>query len=246
MTRPAIIIAHGQPSDPAPQEAAIRALAAAVAAAAPGRQVSGATLAAPGALAQAVTRAPGALIYPMFMAAGWFTTTELPRRLAQAGAGTGAEAGSAQVLAPFGLDPALPGLCARLAGAAAAARGWAARDCTLLLIAHGSGRSRASAQGAQAMAAVLRPSFARVTTGFIEEPPFLHDAARDLGTHAIALPFFATRAGHVTDDIPQALAGAGFSGPCLGPVGLAAPVPALIAAALARAEAAIAPGARDA
>ena len=227
MTRPAIIVAHGQPSDPGPQQAAIEALAAQVARLS-GRQVIGATLASPGALAGAVAEAPGAPVYPMFMAAGWFTGTELPRRLAAAG-GEGA-----RVLAPFGLDPALPGLCREKVAGAAAAEGWPPHETTLLLIAHGSRGARASARGAEAMAARLRPAFARVATGFIEEAPFLADAARQLGPRAVALPFFATQAGHVTDDIPQALAQAGFAGPCLPPIGLAPEVPAMIAAALDR------------
>ena len=80
----------------------------------------------------------------------------------------------------------------------------------------------------------------RVVTGFIEEAPFLVDAARDLGPRALALPFFATEAEHVTDDIPTGLAQTGFAGPCLPPIGLASEVPGLIAAALRRADAAIA------
>ena len=45
----------------------------------------------------------------------------------------------------------------------------------------------------------------------------------------ICLPLFATRADHVTDDLPRALAAAGFQGITLPPVGMAPAVPALIA-----------------
>ena len=84
----AVIVSHGQPGDPGPQQRAIEDLAAAVARADPGCEVRGATLAMPGALA--ATCGPDSLIfYPMFMAEGWFTRTELPRRLAEAGAGGG-------------------------------------------------------------------------------------------------------------------------------------------------------------
>ena len=117
---------------------------------------------------------------------------------------------------------------------------------TLLLIAHGSQRARGSAQGAEAMAELLRMRLGRVVTGFIEEAPFLADAARDLGPRALALPFFATQAEHVTDDIPAGLAKAGFAGPCLPPIGLAPEVPGLIADALCRADAAIASRRADA
>ena len=237
--RPALIVAHGQPSDPAPQQAAIEALAGAVAALT-GRRVLGATLAMPGALDRAVADAPQAMAYPMFMAAGWFTGTELPRRLAAAG---GADI---DILAPFGLDPTLPELCVWKVQQAAIACGWDPHGVTLLLIAHGSQRARGSANGAEAMAELLRMRLGRVVTGFIEEPPFLTEAARDLGPRAIALPFFSTHADHVSDDIPRGLAQARFAGPCLPPIGLAAETPTLIAAALARADAAIASRRADA
>lgn len=84
MIRNAVIVSHGQPGDPGPQQQAIEALAATVAHADPGIAVHGATLAMPGALASVAD--DDSLIYPMFMAEGWFTGTELPRRLVQAGA----------------------------------------------------------------------------------------------------------------------------------------------------------------
>lgn len=233
MTRPAIIVAHGQPSDPDPQQHAIEALAASVAALS-GRQIIGATLAKPGALGDALTRAPDAVIYPMFMAAGWFTGVELPRRLTLAGAP------GATILRPFGLDPGLPDLCRRSVRDAAEAAGWDAQQVILLLIAHGSQRARASAEATAAMADLLSPRFGRIVTGFIEEAPFLRDAAKDLGPRVIALPLFATQAEHVTDDIPAGLAAAGFTGTCLPPIGLSPEVPAMIAAALDRADSVIA------
>ncbi|MFV0292364.1 MAG: CbiX/SirB N-terminal domain-containing protein [Paracoccus sp. (in: a-proteobacteria)] len=239
MTRPAIIVAHGQPSDPDPQQSAIMTLAGRVAAHTR-RQVTGVTLAKPEALAQAVAHAPDAMVYPMFMANGWFTSAELPRRLRQCGGQ------ACPILQPFGTDPTLAGLCIAKIRDAAEDAGWPISGVTLLLIAHGSQRARGSAIGTEAMATELRPYFGRVITAFIEEAPFLADTAKDLGPRAIALPFFATHAGHTTDDIPDALSASGFSGPCLPPIGLVPEVPALIAAALDRGNAEIALAARDA
>lgn len=215
----ALIVAHGQPGDPGPQQAAIEALAARITV--PGCTVRGATLAMPGALDVADD---ATLIYPLFMAQGWFTRSELPRRLALAGAP------KARILPPFGADPGLPTLCRRLLTQAATAQGWSLDATHILLAAHGSGRSRAPAQAARDMARDLAPL--TVTCGFIEEPPFIAEAARDLPPQTICLPLFASRAEHVTDDLPQALARAGFKGIALDPVGLAPEVPAMIATSI--------------
>jgi sirohydrochlorin ferrochelatase len=51
---------------------------------------------------------------------------------------------------------------------------------------------------------------------------------------AICLPFFATRASHVIEDLPEAIAQSGFAGPALGPIGLDPAIPDLIAAAILR------------
>ncbi|MFC3570470.1 cobalamin biosynthesis protein CbiX [Paracoccus simplex] len=213
-----LIVAHGQPGDPAPQQQAIEALAARIHVA--DAQVKGATLAMPGALDLAENET---LIYPLFMAAGWFTRSELPRRLRLAGAP------NARILPPFGSDPRLPALCLGLIAKAAEAQGWPPAQTHLLLAAHGSGRSRAPAEAARRMAASLAPHVAAASCGFIEETPFLADAARDLPAQTICLPLFATRAEHVTDDLPAALAEAGFRGLVLPPLGLASEVPAMIA-----------------
>ncbi len=224
----ALLIAHGQPSDPAPQEAAMADLAARVQALLPGWKIRGATLAAPGALEAALARLDRPLIFPFFMAEGWFTRTLLPRRLAEAGAG------HLTPLPAFGATPELPALTARAALEGAKAAGLDPASTTLLLAAHGSRVARASAEGAEAMADHLRRTTPfTVATGFIEEAPFLQDAARGLDP-ALCLPFFALRASHVAEDIPRALATAGFAGPLLPPLGEHPEVPALIAAALRR------------
>lgn len=224
--REALIVAHGQPGDPEPAEAEIAALARSVAAELPGWQVRGATLAAPGALDRALAacrRAP--LVYPLFMADGWFVTAQLPSRLA-------GRAG--RVLPPLGQDAALPALAAEALTQAAQNRGWRQGETCVVIAAHGSGRSRNAARATEAFTRALAglTGFAEIRTGFVEEPPFLREAAAGAGAQALCLPFFATRRGHVLDDIPAALKAAGFAGACLDPVGLHPGVPALIARAL--------------
>jgi sirohydrochlorin ferrochelatase len=238
MTQPpeALIVAHGAPTDPAPQEAAIGALAAAVAARAPGWRVRGATLAAAGALDRACAATEGApLVYPLFMSAGWFSTVELPRRLAAAGAA------GARVLTPLGLDPRLPALGAAMVAEAAETAGLRLAQTTLVLAAHGAPEHRGPAQAARVAAAAIAAAAGvkAVRTCFVDEPPFLAEGLSVDGP-AICLPFFATAAGHVTGDLPEAVAEARFAGPVLPPIGCDPRAPDLIAAALSAALAAAA------
>ncbi len=226
----ALIVAHGSPSDPAPQEHAMISLAADVAALLPDWRIRGATLAAEGSLSNALEDFEHPRILPFFMAEGWFTRTELPRRLVALGA-TGILR-----LPAFGHAPELPILCARAALEGMEAADLVPRKSTLLLAAHGSQVARASAVGATAMASLLGRlgPFAQVLTGFVEEAPFLDQAARGLGP-AVCLPFFALRASHVAEDVPHALKAAGFRGPLLPAIGERPEVPAILAAALKRA-----------
>ncbi|MGC9369965.1 MAG: CbiX/SirB N-terminal domain-containing protein [Paracoccaceae bacterium] len=221
----ALIVAHGQPGDPAPAEAEITDLAREIAKQLPGWRVRGATLAAPGALEAALAECAGApLVYPLFMTDGWFVTAQLPARLD----------GRGRVLAPLGLDPALPALAAQALVGADEARGWTGDETRVLIAGHGSGRSRNSARATEAFARAVAAlaGFAEIRTGYVEEAPFLRDAAAGLGAQALCLPFFAARRGHVLEDLPQALEEAGFAGALLDPIGLHPGVPALIARAL--------------
>lgn len=210
----------------------MRALAAEVAALLPDWTVRGATLAAPGAIGAAVKDLPETgplLVYPHFMADGWFTTEELPRRLDEAGAR------EFDILPAFGLDPAVLRLCLRRAEEAILAEKHAPGQAALLLAAHGSPSDPRPAAAAAAAVSFLTRSglFREVRAGFIDEAPFLADAARIDGP-AICLPFFAGRAGHVETDLPDALAKANFPGPMLPPIGADTAVPGIIVAALAK------------
>ena len=227
----ALLISHGAPSDPAPQEAATAALATAVLAHLPQDwRVLGATLAAPGAIEAALAALDRPLIHPFFMAEGYFTRTLLPRRLHAAGAA------ALMQLPCFGALDGLPALAARAALEAASAARLAPQSTTLLLAAHGSQVSCASAMATRAMAARLSDltAFQRIVTGFVEEHPLIRSAAIGLYP-ALCLPWFALRASHVVQDVPEALAQAGFRGPLLPAIGEHPGAPALIAAALQQA-----------
>lgn len=240
----ALIVAHGVPSAPEPPDAEVKALAGAVARALAGTgrgaRIEGATLALEGALeaaVRAVSPADGGgaplLVYPFFMASGWFVTEALPARLAAAGAGP------VRVLAPLGEDPRLGELAVARAREGLAAAGLDGAG-TVVCAAHGSPRSRAPAAAARAIAdRIAREAGAlRVTLGFVDETPGIAEAARAAGS-GICLPLFVATGSHVAEDVPEALAAAGFSGPVLAPIGSDRAVPSIIAASLiAAAEAA--------
>ncbi|NJM81325.1 MAG: cobalamin biosynthesis protein CbiX [Tabrizicola sp.] len=222
MTRTALIIAHGQPSDPGPAAAELRQLGAKVAGLLPDWQLRSVTLAEDGGLeAMAGAMAPG-VIFPMFMAGGWFTRVQIPRRLHEA-ALTGW-----RILEPFGCDPALHDLAVAIAAEVP-------RGAGLILAAHGSFKSRVPSDIAAHVARRIaaETGIARVEAAFIDQPPRLSEMT-GFGTEAICLPFFAAAGGHVTADIPEALAVAGFRGRILPPIGLYPAVPALIAEAIRR------------
>jgi sirohydrochlorin ferrochelatase len=169
------------------------------------------------------------LVYPHFMADGWFTTEELPRRLREA------EAGGFDILPPFGLDPAVLELCQRRADEIARAEGFAHGEPGLLLAAHGSPSDPRPGAGALEVMRHLAWSgaFREVRVGFIDQAPYLADAA-SIEPPVLCLPFFASLAGHMEADVPQALAKARFPGPIMAPIGTDAEVPSIIAAALVR------------
>ena len=222
---PVLIVGHGQPSDPAPAAQELASLADQVGAHFPPGQIHSVTLAEPEGLAGAVQRlGPFGMVFPMFMAGGWFTKVNLPKKLAEVGGDNW------RVAEPFGEDPAVLTLCLEILREA----GIGAGD-EVLLAAHGSFRSPAPSQIANRVAEHLQRELglARCQAAFIDQSPKLADAV-GFSAQAVCLPFFAAKGGHVIDDVPQALAEAGFSGRVLPPIGLDARAPALIARAIKR------------
>lgn len=218
----ALIVAHGQPSDPMPAEAALAELTGRVAGHLPGWQVGSATLAAPGALASALAAlGPGGVAFPLFMAGGWFVRTHLPARLLEAGARDWG------VLEPLGCDDAVQELAVTLVAEAAPVG-------SVLVAAHGSGRSSVPSDVAVHLAGKIaaRTGIARVEAAFIDQSPTLAGAVGH-GPGSVCLPYFAAEGGHVSDDLPRALAEAGFQGRVLPALGLDPRLPGVIARAIA-------------
>lgn len=219
----ALLTAHGQPSAPPPAEIHLAAVAAAVQDHLPDWEVRSATLSSRGFLEAAMS--DGAVIYPFFMARGWFTARVLPERL---------QGFSYRVATPFGLDPALPQLTAEALAEALSSRGWALDQSEVLLAAHGSARGPKAAEAAEAFATRLRhalPDLA-LRTGYVEETPFIDESARGMGKQSLCLPFFAQSGAHVREDIPAALAKVGFQGDLLPSLGALPLAPKMIAEAI--------------
>lgn len=237
-TETALLVAHGQPSSPERPERELATRAAQVEALLPGWTVGSSTLAASGALDAAIARLEGRpLVYPVFMTNGWFVSVNLRQRLARAGAA------EYPVLPPLGLDPGLPGRILARLERECRARGLSPGTTPLLVAAHGSPSDPRPRRVTEALAGVIRrdSAFSTVVTGYVDEAPYLSEAARE-ALHGLCLPFFASSNSHVAEDLPEALDAADYGGVCLPPVGEWNEVPAMIAAALARAS----PGARGA
>ncbi|WP_299945089.1 CbiX/SirB N-terminal domain-containing protein [uncultured Ruegeria sp.] len=202
----AVIVAHGQPSDPEPAEAALASFAQEIDALCRFVTVQSATLAAPQALEDCLDNLPGGTaIYPLFMARGWFVTSALPKRIGSR---------SVRILDPIGIDPELPTLATAALHQELAGREWSAAETDLVIAAHGSGRSANPATVAKDFAEKLGhlTTFKSIRIGFVEQPPSIAAAAADCGDRALCLPFFACPGGHVLEDVPQELARANFSG----------------------------------
>ena len=117
--------------------------------------------------------AANTIVYPLFMAAGYFGRTVLNRlieakkRLRQGR--------SITMLPPLGLEPALADLVVAKAAVAAASHGVSVQHATLVLLAHGSSRDPHSAIAAEQTAkrACAHQLFGNVRVSFLDQPPSL-------------------------------------------------------------------------
>lgn len=234
MVTSAIIVSHGQPSDPDPAELDLGILAAHVAAFMPGWDVKSATLAKPGALDDAFADVSGTpFIYPLFMTDGWFVKSALPKRIGDA---------PACILPPLGVESELPDLVVQHLVQVLDERKWLADETELLVASHGSGRSPKSKEATEAFVTALRGriTFSDVKAGYVEEAPFFGDVAKGGSSQALCLPFFAAYGGHVKEDITDALNAADFEGPLLDPIGTFSTIPGFIASSIMAASEALA------
>lgn len=172
------------------------------------------------------------LLYPFFMAPGYFVNVKIPKRLADAGL-----AERCHVLPPFGLEGPLPAIICDKAKVAAGEIGSVAAETRLLLVGHGSKVARASAETTEAVAACLREfgEFARVETAFLEEAPFLEDIVVADTRPTVVVGFFNGDGLHAAEDVPKAVGRFDGAITYTGPVGAFPEVSQLIATSIAAA-----------
>jgi sirohydrochlorin ferrochelatase len=169
------------------------------------------------------------VVYPLFMAEGYFTSSVLPDRIRRAG-----YAASSRLLAPLGLDRGLSALM--LADALSTARDAALDPATsrLLVVGHGSKIGPAPAEAARKVAdAIARKGrFAEVATAFLEESPYLDAQLSGEWAPTVVAGFFFGDGMHAGEDVPAAIRATGARAVYAGPIGHSPRVPALIAASL--------------
>jgi len=152
----------------------------------------------------AALRASRIIVYPLFVANGYFTRDRLAGLLDQA-----SRAGrEVTVLAPLGLDPGLPLLVGDCAARAAASAGLEAAQCNVVLLAHGSKKNPMAGQSTENIAEQLGGGgrFAGVAAAFLEQPPSLQTAADALTGPLIVVGMFSGEGLHGASDVPRQVA----------------------------------------
>ncbi|WP_247731172.1 DR2241 family protein [Halovivax limisalsi] len=145
-----------------------------------------------------------AVVVPVFMAAGYFTETVLPRELGLDDA-SAVEGGTVAYAEPVGTHPAVSTVVGdrvdRLVGDRE-------RDVGVAIVAHGTDRHAGSAAAARAHADRLREAgrYQEVRALYLDESPAVdaltdHFAAEDL----VVVPLFVSDGPHARTDVPAAI-----------------------------------------
>ena len=175
---------------------------------------------------------PDIILYPLFMADGYFGSTVLKRLLEGAGR---MRQGSITVLPPLGLDPAIADLVVAEAASAMTLQGMPMDQVTLVLLAHGSRRSRNSASAAEQVAANARAHrlFAGVRVSFLDEPPSLEKTVSEISGPVAVVGLFSGEGLHGGNDTMRLMSQLGRKDAIyVGNVGSLAGIEKLIATAV--------------
>jgi len=189
------------------------------------------------ALAKAQSTRPKAIvIYPFFMAEGYFVKKILPQRLAEFSLTI-----PHVTLQPLGLDANLVALVVADALQHASNAQIVAKDARLLVVGHGSKFGPASADATRAVMHAIKDKhsalFAEIDVAFLEETPFLAEqltTSQDVKTPraTIISGFFNGDGLHAGEDVPNAMQDTASPVIYTGPIGRAPAVSQLITTAI--------------
>lgn len=166
------------------------------------------------------------VVYPMFMAEGYFTQKVLTQRISALEIPI-----DVLVLPALGGEPELPQLMLDAALAAAGQSGVVPQQARLLIVGHGSKTGPASADATRMVAHAIADfgRFRFVEAAFLEEPEFLSDAlARSPGLPTVVSGFFSGDGLHAGEDVPEAIAETGGTAVYAGSIGALVQVTELI------------------
>ncbi len=143
------------------------------------------------------------LVYPLFMAEGYFlriATDRLRKAAMQDGISR-----MLDILPALGADPALAELVVVRAAAAASERGFALAETALVLVAHGSLRQGASQAATDLLVERVRrfDRFGDVCGAFLEQPPLLAAALSGHAGPAVVVGLFVGNGLHGQADLQR-------------------------------------------
>lgn len=143
------------------------------------------------------------VVYPMFLADGYFARTVLPQLLKEFGSKR--EGVSVRVLPSLGLDPALADLVVVKAASAIQASGFSTERTTLVFLAHGSNKNMASRAATEDLANRARRCglVHDVRVAFLDEPPSLIELASEVAGPIVVVGLFAGNGLHGADDMSR-------------------------------------------
>lgn len=158
------------------------------------------------------------VVYPYFMADGYFVNRVLKHRI------SAMKLGLTPLFAPpLGLDPRLPELVSSTALKVAANQSCPVAEARLLIVGHGSKISRASAAATQSVADAIKDGsgFQSVETAYLEEAPFFSDRLTASRIPTIVSGFFSSGGMHGAEDVASAISDAGVNDTATyaGPIG---------------------------
>jgi sirohydrochlorin ferrochelatase len=150
-------------------------------------------------------------VYPLFMSAGYYVATAIPREIGLGADGRDRHGRPVTVMDPVGLNPRLPALVCDLAATTAAAGEVERCAAHLLLVAHGSSKDTASREAALSNARDIADTraFGGIETAFLDEPPFLAEALETVPGPAVVVGLFVGEGMHGGEDLPGAIAASG-------------------------------------